>query len=122
MKRLSPLLLTLILIAFPLAVFADPIIPCGAEGECTFQDLFVLIQNVISFLLFKLAVPLAAIAFAWAGILFVVYSGNEGKRSEAKSIIWYAIIGLALALAAWLIVDTIFGTLTTIEINPQTPL
>ena len=113
------LIIFAILVA-PFSLAYAGLIPCGDKGgtDCTFKDLFALVANVISFLLFKLAVPLAAIAFAWAGVLLLTDGGNEGKRKKAKEIIQYAVFGLAIALAAWLIVNTIFTTLTTIQITP----
>ena len=115
------LVLTILMAPFSFAYAG--LIPCGDTGnaDCTFADLFKLIANIIDFLLFKLAVPLAAIAFAWAGILLLTDGGNEGKRKQAKEIIKAAGIGLAFALAAWLIVNTIFTTLTTIQITPTAP-
>lgn len=109
------LLIFTILLAPTLFVYAADIIPC--KDDCTFAKLFELVANVIDFLLFKLAVPLAAIAFAWAGTLMVIYGNNESERKKAKSIILAAIVGLAFALAAWLIVNTIFSTLTSIELS-----
>jgi len=122
MKRtlllVSTLFTSLTILLLPVASVRADLIPC--TDDCTFADFLGpdgLVGKIVHFLLFDLAAPLAAIAFAWAGILFVVYSGNDGKRSQAKDIIWYAVIGLALALAAWLIVNTIFTTLTTITIT-----
>ncbi len=117
------IIFTILMVPIGITYAADPIIPCGNTGgtACTFADLFKLVANIIDFLLFSLAVPLAAIALAWAGTLMVMYGNNEGERKKAKSIIWTAVIGLALALAAWLIVNTIFTTLTTIQITPTAP-
>ena len=109
------LIIFAILVA-PFGVAYAGLIPC--TDDCTFAKLFELVANIISFLLFKLAVRLAAIAFAWAGVLLLTDGGNEGKRKKAKEIIQYAVFGLAIALAAWLIVNTIFTTLTTIQITP----
>jgi hypothetical protein len=91
------------------------LIPCGCDGpdanttvdtpeQCTFNDFVVLAQNVINFLIFKIASPLAAIMFAWAGFLYVTNNGNEGQVKRAHDIFTYVFIGLVLALAAYLIV------------------
>jgi hypothetical protein len=98
---------------------AGSIIPCGCDknsdkkidsipgptGEaCDFNDFIVLAQNVIEFLLFNIAAPIAAIMFAYAGFLYVTNGGNEGRVKQAHDIFWSVFLGLCLALAAYLIV------------------
>ncbi|HEY4524403.1 MAG TPA: hypothetical protein VJL36_01430 [Candidatus Paceibacterota bacterium] len=78
---------------------------CAAEG-CNYQDFLQLIGNLFQYLLL-IAVPLATAVIVWGGIVLVTAGANEGKRSQAKSMIGFAIWGLALALAAWLIIKTI---------------
>lgn len=98
----------------------ESIVPdCGgvSGSSCGLNDLIGangLIQNLVNFILFCLSVPLAAIAIAWAGaLLFLPYfSSSDTARNQAKEILWAAIIGLILALAAWIIVNTIVTTLT----------
>src|SRR3989344_5474289 len=98
----------------------ESIVPsCGGVGgnPCCLQELIGpngLVQNLFNFILFCLSVPLAAIAIAWAGaLLFLPYfSSSDKARGDAKEILWAAVIGLILALAAWIIVNTIITTLT----------
>lgn len=91
--------------------------PCGnqtgkdAAEDCNFEKLIDLAKAVIDFLLFKIAMPLAAISFAWAGWLYMSAMGNESKVSEAHRIFGYVVLGLCLALAAWLIVNAILSGL-----------
>lgn len=102
----------------PLSVGAQKVssglIPCGnvelhggiAPGqECEFNDLVQLAQNVINFLIFKIASPLAAIMFAYAGFLYLTNGGNESKVKQAHDIFWYVFLGLVISLAAWLVVN-----------------
>lgn len=90
------------------------LIPCGnvemnggiaAGQECDFNDLVQLAQNVINFLIFKIAAPLAAVMFAYAGITYLTNGGNESKIKQAHDIFWRVFIGLVVALAAWLVVN-----------------
>ena len=37
--------------------------------------------------------------FLWAGILFLTSAGNEQRITSAKKAVFYAIIGLAIALS-----------------------
>lgn len=85
------------------------LIPC--TDNCDYQQFILLIGKVFQFLTLELAVPLAAVAIVYGGIIMITAGTNEGKRSQAKSIIGYAVWGLVLALAAWLIVRTIMTEL-----------
>ncbi|MBI4136185.1 MAG: hypothetical protein HY481_01375 [Candidatus Vogelbacteria bacterium] len=75
--------------------------------NCGYEDFILLIGNVFQFLTIDLAVPLATAAIVYGGIVLVVSGTNEGKRTQAKDIIKYAVWGLVLALASWLIIRTI---------------
>ncbi len=90
---------------------AGGLIPkCPASG-CGFEEFIVLINKVIKFLLFSIATPLAALAFTYAGFLLISAGGDPGKLTQAKSIIKNVLIGFVIALAAWLIVNTILSSL-----------
>ncbi|PCI20188.1 hypothetical protein COB64_02660 [Candidatus Wolfebacteria bacterium] len=78
------------------------------EDRCDFNFLLTLINNVIDFLLFNIAIPIAAIAFAYAGFILLSSGGAPDKRSKAKAIFINVLIGLVIALSAWLIVKAIF--------------
>src|ERR1035437_2989624 len=85
---------------------ATPAIPCD------FNALMALINTIVKFILFDMAIPIAAIMFAYAGFLMVTAGGEAaGARTKAKSIFTNAIFGLILAVAAWLIVNTILSIL-----------
>ncbi|MCI0542507.1 family 16 glycosylhydrolase [bacterium] len=75
--------------------------------DCQFADLIELIQRVMNYLLFAFAIPLAAIIFTYAGFLYLTAGGDTGKISRAHSIFLYVVVGLVVALAAWLIVKAI---------------
>jgi len=101
------------------------LIPCGisstpgamvdATQQCTFDDLIILAQNVINFLIFNIASPLAAVMFAYAGFLYVTNAGNESRVNEAKGIFWAVFWGFVIVLAAWLTVNMI----VTFFLNPS---
>ncbi len=93
-------------------VSAAPLVPaCPSSGNCGFEQLMVLINNVINFLLFDLAMPLAALIFAYAGFLLITAGGDPAKSTQVKAIIKNLLIGFIIALAAWLIINTILKTL-----------
>jgi hypothetical protein len=98
----------------PFFVQAANLVPCGTGAEptpCNFPALMVLINRVIHFILFDLSIPLAAILFAYAGFLLITGGSSEEKRSTAKKIFTNVFFGLVIALAAWLIVETILHAL-----------
>ena len=109
-----------LLLVLPVFSFAaqDPptgLVPCGTTTHpepCEFKHFMTLINKVINFILFYLAVPIAAIMFAYAGFLLVTAGGEAASaRTKAKSIFGNALIGLVFAAAAWLIIRTILSIL-----------
>ena len=93
----------------PLFAFAAKLVPC--EINCGFKEFMQLIQNVINFLMFDIASPLAAIAFAWAGIIMLTAGGSTEKIKQAKEVFWWVFIGFVVALSGWLVVSTLMGAL-----------
>lgn len=110
-----------LLLLLPLAAFGqatesggmpERIVPCtGATGSepCTCEHLIQLAQNLINGAIF-IAVFLGAMLFAYAGWLYI---SNEaiGEQQRAKSLFKNVAIGLLVIMAAWLIVDTLMGSL-----------
>lgn len=91
-------------------VFTGGLVQCGKRNgpeDCTFEAFICLLRRIMNFLLFVLAVPIAAISFAWAGWLYLSAAGNESKIKQAHEIFGTVALGLCLALAAWLIVHAI---------------
>ena len=83
----------------------------GAMVVCDFNYLMQLVNNVIDFLLFTVATPLAALVFAYTGFLLITSGGDSGKRTKAKTIMKNLLLGYLIALAAWLIINTILMSL-----------
>lgn len=111
LKFLSPVLL----IIFPLVVFAVkwlPLVPCGGTDQpaCSVSCFYVMVDNIMNFLLFIIAIPLSATAFMAAGILMVL-GGSEKHITLGKDILKFTLIGLLIAFSAWLIIDLILGNL-----------
>jgi hypothetical protein len=114
--RNSAFLIILLLLVMPVLSFAagDPpdsglIPPCSPN--CGFNDLLTLVNTVIKFILFDLALPIAAIMFAYAGFLLVSSGGSTEARGKAKEIFTNTLLGLIFAVAAWLIINSILSIL-----------
>lgn len=86
-------------------------VKAGAEKPCDFTFFMEMLNDIIAFLLFKLAMPLAAFMFAYAGFLYLTSGVKPEQREQAKKILTNVVWGLVIALAAWLIVHTILTSL-----------
>ncbi len=105
------IIMVLVSPATSLAQERTALIPCGTDAnpeQCTFTDFITLINRVIDYLIFYLALPLSAIMFAYAGFLLVTAGGGEAK-TKAKGIFFNVLWGLLLAVGAWLIVKTLLS-------------
>ena len=109
-KKLLIPALTLFILLVPVLSFADswPLVTC--KENCGWNEFMALINKVINFILFDMALPIAAIMFAYAGFLLVTAGGGEAK-TKAKEIFTNTVLGLVIAVAAWLIVSTILSIL-----------
>jgi len=87
------------------------ILPSCPDTGCGFNDLMKAINNVITFLIFTIATPLAALGIMYAGWLYLSSGGSEENVTKAKHILKNIVLGYVIALAAWLIVHTILSTL-----------
>lgn len=66
---------------------------------------------VVNWLLFAVGV-IAVIMLIWGGIKYATSSGDSNKVTSAKNTIMYAIIGLAVAVLAFAIVNFVVSQLT----------
>src|SRR3989338_1914141 len=129
-KFAIPIFLFLILVAPVFSVSAQGLVPCNNNSgpvtitasddsttivpatPCDFTAFMALINKVINFIFLQLAVHICAIMFFYAGFLMITAGGEAaGARTKAKTIFTNAVIGLALAAAAWLIIRTILSIL-----------
>ncbi len=122
-KKIFALVLGLGFVLVPLAfTYAAPIVPSCNTGAidlttgqyknaCDFTYFMTLINSIINFLLFTIATPLVALIIAYVGFLFLTASGNPSKSEQAKHILSNVVIGYVVALAAWLIINTILSSL-----------
>lgn len=83
---------------------------CPKTG-CGFNELLEMVNKVVKFIIFDLAIPIAAIMFAYAGIILLISGGDSSQKTKAKQIFLGVAIGLVVAVGAWLIIETILKTL-----------
>lgn len=118
LKQILPNLLVLFILLIPILSNAQTtppdsgLVPCTDGKACNFNMLMKLVDNVIKFVLFQMVVPIAAIMFFYAGLLMVTSGGESAEaKTKAKSIFLNTILGLCIALAAWLIISTLLAIL-----------
>ena len=104
----------LVLVVPVLSLAADSststgLVPCTTG--CSFKDLLTLVNNIINFILKDMVIPIAAIMFAYAGFELVTSGGSTEKRGIANRVFTDTVLGLVIALAAWLIIKLILSTL-----------
>jgi len=98
--------------------FFGPIVPqCTGlslagttERLCTVCDLLVLIDNLVKFT--ATIAPLVAVIFIVWGSFIIITAGSTDRYAKGRDVIKFAVIGLAIVLAAWVIVSTVFLVLT----------
>lgn len=76
-----------------------------AGSETKAEDV---VKNIISILFWIIGI-LAVIVIIYAGITFITAAGNPSKVAQAKTMIIYAVIGLAVAILAYAIVNFVVG-------------
>jgi type IV secretory pathway VirB2 component (pilin) len=112
---LKLIFIAILFVSFPYFSFAaDPLVPCGTSqgAPCEFKDLAELFSRVMNFLLFTVMVPLAVLSIAFVGFQYLTAVGNPSKLAKAHDVLWDVLFGIFIALAAWLIINTIFSVLT----------
>lgn len=91
--------------------YFGPIVPNTDNCPAGWGLLIIVINNIISVLLTLAIVFFMPIMVAYAGFLYVVNPANPGGIDKAKSILLNTIMGIVIALAAWMIVDALMAVL-----------
>lgn len=79
-------------------------------GGCGWEDLVTLINTIINFLVY-ISASLAAIAFAYAGFLYMTAFGQSGKIEQAHGIFTKTLTGIFFVLCGYLLVALILKSL-----------
>jgi len=88
------------------------LVPCGTGSTpCTLCDFIVGFSNLTKYLL-GLAVTIALAGITFAGIMYVISSGDEGLITTSKNFLKASISGFVIVLCAWLIVNVAMWALS----------
>jgi len=110
-RKIAVTMFVAFVILSPLTVFGAGLVPCdGVNVKCDYNKLVLLAQEIIRFLL-EASVIIAMLLFTYAGFQLAFSGGDTGAMAKAKAIFFSAVKGLIIALAAWLIVETILRVL-----------
>ena len=99
------------------------LVPCGRTCDdpcteicecapCTLCHFFVLFKRIVDFATLNILFPLAVLMIVVGGVMFLTAGGDPGRIGGAKKILTATVIGLAIILVAWLIVDTVITFIT----------
>jgi len=88
---------------------ASKIIPCTGLN-CRPCDLAALAQNIINYLI-GLTIPLAAVMFAWAGILYFTSATNPANIEKAKAVFRVVLWGFLIAIGSWIAIQLLLRTI-----------
>jgi len=101
-------------------VHYEGLVPCGkakvSSGEsdevtqrCQFCHLFVMLDGIITFVLFDILPPVAVLMMVIAGVMFFFGGGNPSLLLQAKKLITSIVIGLVIIFSAYLIVGAVLS-------------
>ncbi len=121
MKKLFSFLLVAVVymgaFALPIAATAVNLCPvnagvnipgCGANSTKSPEQIVTTIIGILLFVAFVIAL----IFLIWGGIKWIMSGGEKDGASKAKETITSALIGLAVVLGAWLLLNIVVKTLT----------
>ncbi len=100
----------------------DGLVACGLNPElydCNFNTFLETVNRVMNFLILFVAFPCVALVIAWAGLQLIISGGSSEARTSAKSAITKVVIGLVVALLAWVIIKLV---LVVFGYTPTGPL
>ena len=110
-------ILTIIVLLILFFVSFSPVLATGiwddvtchedAEATCKACNLYQVINNVIQ-MLAELTFAIGALMIVAGGVMMMVSAGNEERFSQGKKFITNAVIGIVIAVSAWVIVSELF--------------
>ena len=92
----------------PLGLMAMPF-AAGAVNVTSFDSLIVLVNDILGKLV-PIFIAIAVIVLLVAIVRYITAGEDEEKRSKAKSLMIYGIIGLFVMISLWGLVAILSGT------------
>lgn len=84
------------------------LVPCGngPDNPCTLCHFVVGFQKLVNFMV-KLVVVVGFVGIFASGVLYIISAGNDKMISSAKSALTASLVGFAIVLGAWLIINVL---------------
>jgi len=98
-----------VLAFFLCMTFVQMTLVSATGNESQYQEILQPVQNVYDFVKYAVTI-IAGLLLIFAGYTFITSGNDPKKKEEAKNMVMYVIIGLAIIWAAPLIVKLILGT------------
>jgi len=102
------------------------IVPCGRNtgtaaemAPCTLCHLVVGFQRLVQYGMY-MVVTLALVGIFFAGVMYMVSTGDENMMTQAKGFLKVSLIGFAVVISGWLIVNVtmwVLGAKTDLGVN-----
>ncbi len=89
------------------AICEGPIVPCGGDNPCQFCHIFVLITNIVNYVLTCLVPIIAGLMIIIGGLYLLAAGASPETLGKAKSVITAAVIGLVIIFLAWVFLNTL---------------
>lgn len=112
----------------PANAFINDLIKCGGPNDtqqgqtnvpvhnpCGFDDLFALIHEILNILITRVAPALVSLMITIGGVFVMTSAGNPNRKATGITYIRYALIGYAIILFAWAIINSILAQLGIAE-------
>ncbi len=84
----------------------------GSSVGCSVCDAVIVASNIVNNLAVPFGIIIAVVFIVYGAIRMMVSFGSESNFAAARGIITSALIGLAIILCGWIIVNTVFHLLT----------
>jgi len=102
----APLSVSLAIIVLPSIIFAEGVVIPSDTGLPQGSDLKTVVENFMKWLLMIFGF-LAIIAFIISGIMYLTSGGDKERAETAKKAMNYAIIGVVVGLAGYVIIQAV---------------
>lgn len=84
------------------------------------QGIITLIMSILN-LIVPLLIAVAVVIFLYGVIKYITAGGDETKRTEARNMMLWGIIGLFVMIAVWGLVNVLANTLDLDTSTPDVP-
>lgn len=89
----------------------DPRTPYNEMESCQFPHLFIMLKNILDFLLWRLGLIILALLAVATGVIYYFSMGNPKTMAKVKSLLKSAVTGYIVIFFAWMILTTILAVI-----------